>query len=188
LSRLEVPRCRVPSAADWHRPLRQAQDRLDQAGVDCEALAADQALGHAALDARLEQQAEKIAVAEAAVPVLGKGRVIRHRAVEAEAAEPAIGEIEVYLLAEPALRSDAQAIADEQHPDHQLGIDRGAAGLAVIGPQVLAQARQIHEPVDPPQQVIVRDVALQAEAVKQRLLHHRPLAHHRPASRPAEEE
>ncbi len=43
---------------------------------------------------------------------------------------------------------------------------------------MLAQAGQIDETVDPPQQMIVRNVALQAEAVEQRLLHHRPLTHH----------
>ena len=43
---------------------------------------------------------------------------------------------------------------------------------------MLAQAGQIDEAIDPPQQVILRHVALQAEAVEQRLLHHRPLTHH----------
>ncbi len=42
----------------------------DQAGVDREAFAADQALRDAALDRGLEQFAQKIAVAEAAVAVL----------------------------------------------------------------------------------------------------------------------
>jgi hypothetical protein len=38
--------------------------------------------------------------------------------------------------------------------------------------------RKIDEPVDLAQQVIVRDMALEAEAVEQRLLHHPPFAHH----------
>ena len=37
---------------------------------------------------------------------------------------------------------------------------------------------QVHEPVDRSQQVICRHMILEAEAVKQRLLHHRSLAHH----------
>src|ERR1019366_7458054 len=40
-------------------------------------------------------------------------------------------------------------------------------------------ARQIDEPCDLAQYAIARDVAFQTEAVKQRLLHHGPLAHHR---------
>jgi hypothetical protein len=47
---------------------------------------------------------------------------------------------------------------------------------------------QVDETVDLAQQVIVRDPPLQTEAVKQRLLHHPPLAHHRPnLLHPAEE-
>src|SRR3546814_7439481 len=81
---------RQPFAAR-HRALA-VRIRLDHAGVDREAFAADQPLGHAALDGRLEQLTQKVAVAEAAVPVLGEGRVIRHRAVEPEPAEPARSE------------------------------------------------------------------------------------------------
>jgi hypothetical protein len=47
---------------------------------------------------------------------------------------------------------------------------------------VLAQARQVHEPVDRPQQMIGRNVPIQAELVEQGLLRHSALAHHRLAS------
>jgi hypothetical protein len=43
---------------------------LDHAGVDCERLAANQPLGHAALDGRLEYLAQQIALAQTAMPVL----------------------------------------------------------------------------------------------------------------------
>ena len=39
---------------------------------------------------------------------------------------------------------------------------------------------QVDKMVDLAQQVIARDVAFKAEAIEQRLLHHPPLAHHRP--------
>jgi hypothetical protein len=39
--------------------------------------------------------------------------------------KPAIGQIEVDLLAEAALGPNAPAVADDQHADHQLWIDRG---------------------------------------------------------------
>ena len=87
------------------------------------------------------------------------------------------------LLAQPALGADAERVADDQHADHQLGVDRRPPRLAVKGTQMLANARQVDEPVDRAQQVIRRDMILEAEAIKQGLLHHRPLAHHRPVSR-----
>jgi hypothetical protein len=68
-----------------------------------EALAADQPFRDAAGDRRLEQLAEQIALTKAAVPVLGEGRVVRHRAVQAQPAEPAIGEVEVNLFAQAPL-------------------------------------------------------------------------------------
>jgi hypothetical protein len=47
---------------------------------------------------------------------------------------------------------------------------------------------QVDEPIDLAQQMIVRDMPLKAEAVEKRLLHHPPLAHHRPnLLHPAEE-
>ena len=74
-------------------------------------------------------------------------------------------------------------VADDQHADHQFGIDRGAPRLAVEGTQLFAQARQIDEPIDRPQQVIGGNVPLQAELIKQLLLNHRPLTHHQHLSR-----
>ena len=60
--------------------------------------------------------------------VLGERGVIRHPVRQIEAAIPAIGEVQMHLFAEPPLRPNAQAIADQKHADQQLGIDRGAAG------------------------------------------------------------
>ena len=65
----------------------------DEARIDRKTLRADQPLGHASLNGHLEQFAQQVAVAEAAVPVLGEGRVIGHRAIKIEAAEPAIGKV-----------------------------------------------------------------------------------------------
>ena len=68
---------------------------------------------------------------EAARTVLGEGGMIRHPAVESEPGEPAVGEVEADLVAQPALGADAEAVADDQHADHQLGIDGGAASRIV---------------------------------------------------------
>ena len=53
----------------------------DHTGVHREALAADDTLGHAAPDGGLEQPAQQITVAEAAMPALAERRVVRHGSV-----------------------------------------------------------------------------------------------------------
>jgi hypothetical protein len=133
---------------------------------------------HAARDHGLEKLAQQIALAETAMAVLGKRRMIGNVAVETQEAEPAI--VEVNLLAKPPLGANAEAVADDQHPDHQFRIDRGPSNVAVIGLQMRSQPSQIDEPVDLAKHVIVRDMPLKAEAVKQRPLHRPPFAHHRP--------
>ncbi len=80
----------------------------DHAGVDLEGLAAH--------DAYFMQRATTISnglrrrsfLAKPAMAVLGKRRMVGNVALEAQSAEPAIGEIEVKLLAEPTLRRDAE--------------------------------------------------------------------------------
>ena len=81
--------------------------------------------------------------------------MIRDGTLEPKPAETAVGEIEMHLLAQPPIGTDAKAIADQKHPDHQLRVDRWPPRLAAIGPQVLSDIRQIDEAVDPPQQVII---------------------------------
>ena len=112
----------------------------DQAGVDREALSPDQALLDAAPDGGLKQLAQEVAVAEAPVPVLGKGGVVGHVALEPEPADPAAGEVQVHLLAQPPLQADAAAAANDQHADHQFRIDRGPAHCTVERLQVRSQA------------------------------------------------
>ena len=74
--------------------------------------------------------------------------MIGHGTLKPESAEPPVCEVQMHLIAQPPLRTDAEAIADQQHADDQFGIDRGPACLTVEGPQLLAQTRQIYEPVD----------------------------------------
>ncbi len=116
----------------------------------------------------LEQLAQEVAVAEAAVAVLREGGVIGHVAFEPEPAEPAVGEVQMHLVAQAPLGADAAAVADDQHPDHQLGIDRGRPVVAVERPQVSPYAAQVDEPIDRAKQMVSRHVTLQAELVEQR--------------------
>jgi hypothetical protein len=67
-------------------------------------------------------------------------------------------------------RSNPQAITDQQHADHQLGIDRGSPGVAVICGQVLAKVGEIEETIDGSQKVILRDEVFEIKCVEQLVL------------------
>jgi len=53
--------------------------------------------------------------------------VFRHFAVEAESTKPAVSEVQVNLFAKPTFRANAVAVANQQHPDEQFGINRRPA-------------------------------------------------------------
>jgi hypothetical protein len=72
---------------------------FNDACIDRKALTLDQSSGQAKADHALEHQAQQIAVAEAPVPVLREGRVVRHRVVQIEPAKPAVSQIKRNLLA-----------------------------------------------------------------------------------------
>ena len=80
--------------------------------------------------------------------------MIRDVAVEPQAKEPAIGKVEVDLVAQPPFGANTEAVADNEHPDHQLRIDRGPSDIAIVGPQVRPQPGKIDKPIDLAQQVI----------------------------------
>ena len=54
----------------------------------------------------------------------------------------------MHFLAQAPLRANAEAVPDDQHPDHELRIDRGAPGVAIELRQVPAQLAQIEHAVD----------------------------------------
>lgn len=76
----------------------------------------------------------------------------------------------MHLFAKSPFGPDAEAVANQQHPDQQLGIDRGAASIAVERGQMLADTGQIDKPVNRPQQVILGDMIVDRELIKQRAL------------------
>ena len=90
------------------------------------------------------------------------------------------------LFAEPTLGADAEAIAHDQHAYEQLRVDRGTAGTAVERGQMLTDAGQIDEAIDGSQQVILGDVILYRDLVKQSALRLLLRSQHRrsPASLP----
>ena len=64
--------------------------------------------------------------------------MIGYMAVETETTKPAICQIEMDFLAQAPLGADAKAITDDQHPDHQFGIDRWPRASAWDGDWSLA--------------------------------------------------
>jgi hypothetical protein len=74
--------------------------------------------------------------------------------VEPKPAKPSICQIEVDFLAQPPLRPNAEAVAHDQHSDHQLWINRWPAHRAVERCQLPPHIPQLDEPVDGAQQMI----------------------------------
>ena len=108
-----------------------------------------------------------------------KGGMVRHLVLEAEPAEPPIGKVELDLTTEPALGADRVAVADQEHPDHQLRIDRRTSRVTVERREIDPQPAQIENSVDPAQQMIMWNAFLEIEFVKQPILSTNRWPHHR---------
>lgn len=67
---------------------------------------------------------QDVALPEPAGAVLRKAGVIEALAVQSKAAEPAIGQVEMHLLAQSRFRADTHGLTDDQHPD-QFVINEG---------------------------------------------------------------
>ncbi len=94
--------------------------------------------------------------------------MIRNPVIEIEPTEPPIREVHLDLLAKPPLGTDAIAIADNQHSDHEFRIDRGSANIAVKGFKLLAELRQNprHHRIDTAQQMARRNAFFEVEKIK----------------------
>jgi hypothetical protein len=74
--------------------------------------------------------------------------MIRHATIEPEPAKPSLCQVEMDFLAQAPFRADAEAVAHDQHSDHQFGIDRWATHCAVDGGKISPQLAKLDEPVD----------------------------------------
>jgi hypothetical protein len=74
--------------------------------------------------------------------------MIGYVAIEPQPTEPSVCKIKVNFIAQAPFRTDPEAVANNQHPDHQFGIDRGPADGAVEWSQFPPQFSKLHEPVD----------------------------------------
>ena len=87
--------------------------------------------------------------------------------LDAQAAEPAIGQVHLHLAAQRPFRADREHIADDQHPDHEHRIDRWTAHPRVKGPQLGVHPGQIQDPGDLAHQMIIRNNLIEAERIEQ---------------------
>ena len=142
---------------------------LHHAGIDGKPLALDQASIHARPHHSLEDLAQDVAVTEATMAIDRERRVIWNLVVEIEAAKPWVRKVKFELFAQPPLKADAIAITDNQHPDHQLRIDRRPANLAIERHKLLTKLRQYpcHHRIDPAQQMARWNAPFEVEQVKQ---------------------
>src|SRR5688572_15064919 len=106
-------------------------------------------------------------------------RMVRHCRFETKPAEPPVGEVEPDLVTQSPLGTDRVAVADQQHPDHQLRIYRRAADLAVERPELLTDPVEVEQRIQPTQQMVRRNLVLEPEMVEQPLLTRFQPPHHR---------
>src|SRR5712671_1598859 len=126
-----LPRGLGPLHFRAQRALEAAGIRLDHRGVNGKSFATYKTKIHTALHNGLEHVPEKVTLAETPMAVLAERRVIGNFVFQSEPAEPTVGKVQRDFLAKPPLGPDAEAVADDQHPEHQFRIDRGPAGMAV---------------------------------------------------------
>lgn len=152
--------------------------RLDDAGIHRKPFTSYKAFAHAAPQHALEHVAQSVAIAEASVPILRKGRVVRDCILQAKATEPSIGQVQVDLFAEPTLGANAETVAYDKHAHHQFGIDRWPAGMAIERRKVTVQIAEIEDPIDTPKQMTLRNMIVKVERVKELVLHATLMTHH----------
>jgi len=113
--------------------------------------------------------------------VLREGRMVRNLVVEVEPAEPPIGQMQLDFLGQLALRAQAIAVANNQHPHHQLGIHRWPPDLAVIRLQLRAHTVQYrrHKDINASEQVLLRNAIFEPKLIEQTRLIASLLPHHR---------
>jgi len=118
-------------------------------------------------------------ITEALVAGARKRRVVRDLVLDAEAAEPAIGEVDLDLAAQRTLRADGEHVADDEHPDHENRINRRTANRRIVRRQLGADPRKIENGRNPAHQMVVRNHGIEIERIEQLALILIASTHHR---------
>src|SRR3954470_17498100 len=105
--------------------------------------------------------------------------MIRDLVLDAQAAEPAVCQVDLNLPAEQPLRADGEHVADDEHPDHQYRVNRRATKRRVVGCKLSTHPGQIEHGGDLAHKVIAWYHLVEPELVKKLLLLVLQLPHHR---------
>src|ERR1051326_6459178 len=155
------PTARVECGSPWRHSLPRSCHPLKDAG-----LALIPPLRIAAQSARTI--AKPASFLKPSVPVLRERRVMRNLLIKPQPGKPSPGQMHAQFFYQLALAGDAVQIADQQHAQQQLGIDRGPPGLAVAALQLLPYKLKTDVLVDQAQKVSFRNLVFQPEIVEQR--------------------
>src|SRR6478672_10511061 len=101
----------------WDRPLLVGV-RRDQARIDRKLLATDQSRRNTCLNDTLKDPAKNVVVTESLIAGSREHRMVRNLVFDAQAAKPAVRQIDPDLATEQTLRPQAEGVAEDQHPDH----------------------------------------------------------------------
>src|SRR3974390_76360 len=84
----------------------------------------------------------------------------------------------MHLFAQSPLRANPKTVTNDQHPNHQLRIDRRSARVAIKRGEVGAQICEIEKLINAAKQMIGRNVVVKVERVEQAVLITAGLSHH----------
>src|SRR6202789_3338371 len=161
-------------------PLLLVYISLDQARIDRDRFAPNQPDRNAHRNDSLKDPTQGVTLPEAFVPRTTEYRVIGDPVLNAELAEPPVGQVDLDFSAQPALRAERKHIANDQHPDHQHRINRGPTRVRVIRRQFFVHPTQIEKTVDLPHQMIGRNHLVEIKQIEKLSLSFFPPPHHAP--------
>jgi len=96
------------------------------------------------------------------VPDATERRVVRHVIFQREPAEPAVDEIEVDFITQTSVLIDAVQIRHQHHPEVDDRVDRRPSlSVHIARGGQFSDERRFDDPVDLPEQVVLRDERLQ---------------------------
>src|SRR5579864_2530030 len=105
--------------------------------------------------------------------------MVRDPVFEREPAKPAIGQVHLNVATQCPLRADREHVADDQHPDHELRINRRPTKLRIERSQLRVYPRQVENAGNPPYRVIAGNSLIKTERIEELLLIMLQPTHHR---------